>query len=84
MSCHGVNFRPDHDISDFNEQVILATGGNVSLGFETTKHLVKHPPPPIDLAARSAEKVEKAIQEIRQPGYVTTPIPYFPLDPLGP
>ncbi|GLI72100.1 hypothetical protein PoHVEF18_000268 [Penicillium ochrochloron] len=80
MPCHGTSFHPDQDIPDLNDQVILVTGGNVCLGFETIKHFAKHHPARIYLAARSAEKAEKAIQEMRHCEDITAPISYFPLD----
>ena len=80
MPCHSTSFRPDHDIPDLSDKVILVTGGNAGLGFETIKHLAKHRPAHIYLAARSAEKAEKAIQDIRQSEDATAPISFLPLD----
>ncbi|CAG8260738.1 unnamed protein product [Penicillium salamii] len=80
MSCNGTKFNPDKDIPDLSGQVILVTGGNAGLGFETIKELSKHRPAHIYLAARSAEKAVKAIQDMRESDDVTAPISFLPLD----
>jgi NAD(P)-dependent dehydrogenase (short-subunit alcohol dehydrogenase family) len=80
MPCHSTSFHPDKGIPDLDDQVTLVTGGKVGLGFETIKHLAKHHPVRIYLAARPAETAEKADQEMRQFENVTPPISYLPLD----
>ncbi|KAE8381493.1 short chain dehydrogenase [Aspergillus bertholletiae] len=80
MCSNRVNFRPDHDIPDLSGQVIIVTGGNSGLGFETIKQLAKHNPAHIYLAARSSEKAERAIHDLRKLDGVTAPISHLPLD----
>ncbi|KAL4889413.1 short chain dehydrogenase [Aspergillus ambiguus] len=80
MFCDNSTFRPDHDIPDLSGQVIIVTGGNAGLGFETIKQLAKHCPSHIYLAARSTEKAEKAIQELRKSDDSPTPISHLLLD----
>lgn len=81
MLCN-TTFHPDHDIPNLTGQVILVTGGNAGLGFETIKQLAKHNPAQIYLAARSAEKAETAIQELRkcEDVVMTAPISHLLFD----
>lgn len=80
MPSDSTNFRPDRDIPDLSGQVIIVTGGNAGLGFETIKQLAKHKPARIYLAARSVEKAETAIQDVRKFEDVTAPISLLTLD----
>ncbi|KAL4812963.1 short chain dehydrogenase [Aspergillus spinulosporus] len=54
------------DIPDLHGQVIIVTGGNAGLGYETIRQLSKHNPAVIYLAARSQPKAEKAITDLTQ------------------
>ncbi|KAL3436135.1 short chain dehydrogenase [Aspergillus tetrazonus] len=54
------------DIPDLHDQVIIVTGGNAGLGYETIRQLSKHNPAVIYLAARSQHKAEKAIAALKQ------------------
>ncbi|OIW33062.1 retinol dehydrogenase 12 [Coniochaeta ligniaria NRRL 30616] len=53
------------DIPDLSGKVILVTGGNSGLGAESVLHLAKHKPSRIFLAARSEDKANAAIEEIK-------------------
>lgn len=53
------------DIPDLHDQVIIVTGGNAGLGYETIRQLSLHSPTRIYLAARSKDKATKAIQDLR-------------------
>ncbi|TVY41901.1 putative oxidoreductase [Lachnellula subtilissima] len=55
-------FRPENDIPDLSGKVILVTGG---LGKESVLQLAKHNPSQIFLAARSAEKGQTAVEEVK-------------------
>ncbi|GAM89632.1 hypothetical protein ANO11243_076710 [Dothideomycetidae sp. 11243] len=66
MSSSTKSFNPDRDIPDLSGKVILVTGGNAGLGKETVRHLVKHNPKAVFLAARTRSKAEAAIEEIKR------------------
>ncbi|KAJ6552934.1 NAD-P-binding protein [Mycena capillaripes] len=53
------------DIPNLSGQVILVTGGNSGIGFETVKELVKHGAK-VYMAARSRSKAEEAIAAIHK------------------
>ncbi|KAE8369982.1 hypothetical protein BDV27DRAFT_120157 [Aspergillus caelatus] len=55
-----------HDIPDLRHQVIIVTGGNVGLGYETIRQLSLHNPARIYLAARSKDKATKAIKDLQE------------------
>jgi NAD(P)-dependent dehydrogenase (short-subunit alcohol dehydrogenase family) len=59
-------FVPDRDIPDQSEKVIVVTGGNNGLGKETILQLAKHNPSKIYMGARSEEKAQKAIADIKR------------------
>ncbi|KAK1633265.1 short chain dehydrogenase [Colletotrichum phormii] len=69
-----------NDIPDLRDQVIIVTGGNVGLGFETIRQLSKHNPARIYLAARSKDKAEKAIQTLKEENPKATNITFLKLD----
>ncbi|KAM0124826.1 hypothetical protein ACHAPC_009817 [Botrytis cinerea] len=75
----GVPFKPEKDIPDLSGKVILVTGGNVGLGFETILQLSKHNPSHIYLAARSEPKATAAIKEI-QSKVPSAPITFIQCD----
>ncbi|CRG83590.1 putative oxidoreductase C736,13 [Talaromyces islandicus] len=54
------------DIPDLRDQVIIVTGGNVGLGYETIRQLSEHRPARIYLAARSRPKAEQAISDLKK------------------
>ncbi|KAM0257916.1 hypothetical protein ACHAPA_011518 [Fusarium lateritium] len=54
------------NIPDLSDQVIIVTGGNAGLGRETVLQLSLHNPARIYLAARSVEKGEQAIRELKE------------------
>lgn len=68
------------DIPDLHDRVIIVTGGNVGLGYETVRQLSEHNPARIYLAARSQEKAEKAIQELQQANPKASNIVFLKLD----
>jgi NAD(P)-dependent dehydrogenase (short-subunit alcohol dehydrogenase family) len=74
-----VNFNPDQDIPGLSGQVIIVTGGNVGLGFETIRQLAKHNPARIYLAARSQQKTEQAEGEVGSLREVTGCLPTLDL-----
>ncbi|KAJ5781063.1 hypothetical protein N7457_006223 [Penicillium paradoxum] len=75
-----VNFKPDPDIPDLNDKVILVTGGNAGLGRETVLQLAKHNPKKIFLAARSESKAAEAIKSIKASVANNVDISWIPLD----
>lgn len=68
------------DIPDLKDQVIIVTGGNAGLGLETVKQLSSRNPARIYLAARSQEKAEQAIREIRAANPKAADIVFLSLD----
>ena len=54
------------DIPDLHDQVIIVTGGNAGLGYETIRQLSEHHPARIYLAARSRPKAEEAIAQLKK------------------
>ncbi|PIL34948.1 hypothetical protein GSI_02735 [Ganoderma sinense ZZ0214-1] len=53
------------DIPDLSGRVVIVTGGNVGIGYETIKALLQHNTK-VYLAARSKEKAEKAIASLKE------------------
>ncbi|KAF5096700.1 hypothetical protein D0Z00_002699 [Geotrichum galactomycetum] len=72
------NFKSE-DIPDLTGQVIIVTGGNTGLGYETIRQLAEHNPSRIYLAARSQEKSEAAIKSLTESN-PSARISYLPLD----
>lgn len=68
------------DIPDLKDQVIIVTGGNTGLGLETVKQLSSHNAMRIYLAARSKDKAEQAIRELRAANQKATDIVFLKLD----
>ncbi|KAF7374115.1 Short-chain dehydrogenase/reductase family protein [Mycena sanguinolenta] len=64
------SFRPERDIPDLSGMIILVTGGNTGIGYETVKQLLLKNAK-VYLAARSADKAAAAIKcleaETRKP-----------------
>lgn len=73
------SFSSEH-IPDLKDQVIIVTGGNAGLGFETVKQLSSHNAARIYLAARSQEKAEQAIRELRAANQKASDIVFLKLD----
>ena len=59
-------FKPDRDIPDLADKVILITGGNNGLWKESILQLAKHNPRQIFMGARSESKAQGAIVEIKR------------------
>ncbi|KAF7296233.1 Short-chain dehydrogenase/reductase family protein [Mycena chlorophos] len=57
-------FNPERDIPDLTGKVIIVTGGNTGIGYETVKQLLLKNAK-VYLAARSAEKANTAIEALR-------------------
>lgn len=68
------------DIPDLSGQVIIVTGGNVGLGYETIRQLSEHNPARIYLAARSQDKATKAIADLKKANPKATNIHFLQLD----
>lgn len=68
------------DIPDLQGQVIIVTGNNVGLGYETIRQLSEHNPARIYLAARSRDKAEQAIADLKQANSQFTNICFLQLD----
>ncbi|KAK0640046.1 putative oxidoreductase [Lasiodiplodia hormozganensis] len=80
MGLCSPTFNPDQDIPDLSGQVIIVTGGNAGLGFETVRQLAKHNPSRVYLAARSKEKAEAAIKQLKDADPDCAPITFLHLD----
>ncbi|KZZ90634.1 retinol dehydrogenase [Ascosphaera apis ARSEF 7405] len=79
-SLRGTQFKPATDIQDQSGKVILVTGGNAGLGYETIKELATHNPRRIYLAARSESKALEAITSIKLTLEQDVDIRYLSLD----
>ncbi|KAJ5390380.1 uncharacterized protein N7496_001448 [Penicillium cataractarum] len=69
-----------NNIPDLREQVIIVTGGNIGLGYETILQLSLHNPARVYLAARSKEKATKAIHDLRESHPKAADIQFLQLD----
>jgi len=58
-------FNPDTDIPDLTGKVIIVTGGNTGIGYETIKALLPKNAR-VYMASRSREKAEAAIQRLKE------------------
>ncbi|KAI9934853.1 hypothetical protein ASPWEDRAFT_656889 [Aspergillus wentii DTO 134E9] len=68
------------DIPNLHGQVIIVTGGNMGLGYETIRQLSENNPASIYLAARSQSKAEQAISELKHANPKLTNIHFLQLD----
>lgn len=68
------------DIPGLKGQVIIVTGGNVGLGYETIRQLGEHNPATIYLAARSRPKAEEAIAKLNGANPRLTDLRFLQLD----
>ncbi|EPS26250.1 hypothetical protein PDE_01186 [Penicillium oxalicum 114-2] len=76
----GVKFRPETDIPDLSDKVILVTGGNAGLGKETVLQLAQHNPRKIFLGARTESKAIETIKSIKATITNEVEIVWLPLD----
>jgi NAD(P)-dependent dehydrogenase (short-subunit alcohol dehydrogenase family) len=74
------SFKPEKDISDLTNKVVLVTGGNAGLGKETVLQFAKHNPRKIFLAARTESKARDAIASVKANIPQEIEIEYLPLD----
>ncbi|KAJ7351283.1 NAD-P-binding protein [Mycena albidolilacea] len=58
-------FRPERDVPDLSGKIIIVTGGNTGIGYETVKQLLLKNAK-VYLAARSPEKAAAAIKRLEQ------------------
>ncbi len=58
------SFVPEKDVTDLAGKVIIITGANSGLGYESLIHLAKHSPSKTYLCARSQGKYQKAMEGI--------------------
>lgn len=58
------SFKPDRDIPSLAGKVLVITGANGGLGYESLIHLAKHKPDKIYLCARSKAKYDAAMKSI--------------------
>ncbi|RYP82892.1 hypothetical protein DL769_001501 [Monosporascus sp. CRB-8-3] len=65
MATKGVTFSPATDIPSLEGKVILITGANSGLGKQSALELAKHNPGQIWMAARSPEKGNEAVADVK-------------------
>ncbi|KAF2173702.1 hypothetical protein M409DRAFT_48640 [Zasmidium cellare ATCC 36951] len=65
MPNKGIPFNPSTDIPSLSGKVILITGANSGLGQKSALELSKHNPSELWITARSTEKAEAAVAEIK-------------------
>ncbi|WFD36826.1 hypothetical protein MCUN1_003716 [Malassezia cuniculi] len=70
---------PLTNIPDLSGRVIVVTGGNSGIGYETVAELLRHKAK-VYLATRSKERGEKAIAELRKLPNVTGTVEFIQLD----
>ncbi|TVY40543.1 putative oxidoreductase [Lachnellula occidentalis] len=74
MATTGISFNPSTDIPSLEGKVILITGTNSGLGKQASLELAKHKPALIWMAARSPEKGNEAVADVKGqvPGVAAT------------
>lgn len=60
------NFNPETSIPDLGGKVIVLTGGNIGLGYQSLLQLVPHNPQRIYLTARTKVKFDAAMSELQK------------------
>lgn len=75
-----IAFNPDEDIPPLDGKVILVTGGNTGLGKQAVLEYARHGPAQIWLAARSLDKAQDVVNEIRWEIPDAPPIKVLELD----
>jgi len=68
------------DIPDLCNQVIIVTGRNAGLGYETVRQLSPRNPARVYLAARSKDKATKAIKDLQETNPGVADIQFLQLD----
>ncbi|PWY70812.1 short chain dehydrogenase [Aspergillus sclerotioniger CBS 115572] len=68
------------NIPNLHNQIIIVTGGNIGLGYETIRQLSLHHPAKIYLAARSEPKAHQALANLKQSNPTFTNIHFLHLD----
>ncbi|TVY38782.1 putative oxidoreductase [Lachnellula subtilissima] len=66
MATKGISFNPTTDIPSLDGKVILITGANSGLGKQAFLELAKHKPALIWMAARSPEKGNEAVADVKR------------------
>jgi retinol dehydrogenase-12 len=66
MASKGVSFNPATDIPSLVGKIILITGANSGLGKQSALELAKQNPTQIWMAARSVEKGNDAVADVRR------------------
>lgn len=59
------NFDPATSIPDLSDKVIIVTGGNAGVGKQTVLELSRHRPKKLYMTARSQDKFDAAMKDIR-------------------
>lgn len=79
MASSTFKFNSDTDIPDLTGKVVLVSGGNTGIGYETVKELAKHGAH-VYLGARNESRATGALARLKTEGIPDGRVEWLPLD----